>query len=556
MPLEMETTAPQPPHIPELASSPQTNLTHAAFDQPATANPAKAAQENPPPPPLAFYGTDSSQVFDSQRDNDTEPIDAATVKGASLADQLHGQTQTGVIAMSAAEAPMSFSELGLPRAVLDALEHAGYRHPTPIQRAVIPPALRKRDVVGQAQTGSGKTAAFLLPFMSRWRPHAKRGPIGLVMVPTRELALQVAAEAQKLAPCRRFRVAVVYGGADMQRQTRSLQRGTDLVIGTPGRLIDHLQRGTLLLHDLHYVVLDEADRMLDIGFRPDIERILNRCPAQRQTLLMSATFPEPIQRLIHRYMTNPLHIFLNTDRPTVESIRQTYFVVDADKKFDLLCKVIEREQPQQCLIFVERKIWADELYRRLKAVLADAAVVHGDLPQSQRERIIRAFRTQTIRYLIATDVMSRGIDVEGISHVINYDLPAEPENYIHRIGRTGRIGRDGVAISFVTPEQGERLTQIEMTINRLLDRDELPGEWFTPRRVEVATDQAATDPSKDLPRDEEGWWRDQEETPVNGTAESPPEPSTTTTATESGTPAVLAPRPLFGRRIRRYRNRL
>ncbi len=556
MPLEMETTIPQLSQIPDLSPSTQTNPAFAAVGHPATAEPAQAAQENPTPLPPAFNETDSSQVFNSQHVNDLEPMDAAAVKGTSPTEERYGQTQNSAVTMSADGDPLTFAELGLPRAVLDALEHAGYRHPTPIQQAVIPPALRKRDIVGQAQTGSGKTAAFLLPFMSRWRPHAKRGPIGLVMVPTRELALQVGAEAQKLAPCRQFRVALVYGGADMQRQTRSLQRGTDLVIGTPGRLIDHLQRGTLRLHDLHYVVLDEADRMLDIGFRPDIERILNRCPARRQTLLMSATFPEPIQRLVHRYMTNPLHISLNAHRPTVESIRQTYFVVDPDKKFDLLCKVIEREQPQQCLIFVERKIWADELYRRLKTVVTDAAVIHGDLPQAQRERIIRAFRTQTIRYLIATDVMSRGIDVEGISHVINYDLPAEPENYIHRIGRTGRIGRDGVAISFVTPEQGERLTQIEMAINRLLDRDEIPGEWFTPRPVEVVADQPANDPLKDLPRDEEGWWRDEEETSVNGTAETPIEPGTTTTASESGTPGVPTPRPLFGRRIRRYRNRL
>lgn len=380
---------------------------------------------------------------------------------------------------------MTFADMKLIRPLFDAVTQAGYEHPTPVQEAVIPVALRGQDVIGQAQTGTGKTAAFLLPFMNRWRPHKLKGPIGIVMTPTRELALQVATEAEKLAPSRRFRTVAVYGGARMGKQLDGLSRGCDLVVGTPGRMLDHLRRGSMSLNDVRFVVLDEADRMLDIGFRPDIERILKRCPLTRQTLLMSATVPDAIKRLVHRYMTNPVHLQMTPEVLTVDKIRQSYFTVDADKKFDLLMEVIRRENPRQCLIFVERKRWADNLYRDLKRKVPAAAVIHGDLPQGQRERIMAAFRTGEIKYLIATDVMSRGIDVDDLSHVINFDLPLDIESYVHRIGRTGRIGKDGIAISFVLPEQGGLLTDIEIMINKLIDHDNIPGRtWYTSRRVE------------------------------------------------------------------------
>ena len=247
---------------------------------------------------------------------------------------------------------MTFADLKLNRAVLDALAHAKYTHPTPIQEAVIPPALAGKDVIGQAQTGTGKTAAFVLPFLSRWRPHKLKGPIGLVMTPTRELALQVAKESERLAPSRHFRTVPVYGGTGMNKQLQGLSRGCDLVVGTPGRMLDHLRRGSMSLDHVRYVVLDEADRMLDIGFRPDIERILKRCPLARQTLLMSATVPDPIKRLVTRYMTDPIHLQMTPEKLTVDKIRQSYFTVEVEKKFTLLKKVIEREQPRQCLIFV------------------------------------------------------------------------------------------------------------------------------------------------------------------------------------------------------------
>jgi ATP-dependent RNA helicase DeaD len=322
--------------------------------------------------------------------------------------------------------------------------------------------------------------------MNRWRPHNLKGPIGLVMCPTRELAVQVSLEAEKLAPSRRFRTCAVYGGARMGRQLEALRKGVDLVVGTPGRVLDHIRRGTLTLDNVRYAVLDEADRMLDIGFRPDIERILKRCPSERQTLLMSATVPDSIKRLISRYMIDPIHVNLSPTTLTVESIRQTFITVDDDRKFDLLVKVIEREKPRQCIIFCERKRWADRLYRQMKPVVPKTAVMHGDLPQSQRERIMTGFRAGQVVFLIATDVVSRGIDVQNISHVINYDLPTDIENYVHRIGRTGRIGKDGVAISFAMPEQGGLLTDIEMTINKLIPEDRIEGfEAFRPRAKPV-----------------------------------------------------------------------
>jgi ATP-dependent RNA helicase DeaD len=396
-----------------------------------------------------------------------------------------------------------FADMDLIRPLMDAIRHAGYEYATPVQEAVIPLAMRGKDVIGQAQTGTGKTAAFLIPLMNRWRPHNLHGPIGLVMCPTRELALQVSEEAEKLAPSSKFKTAAVYGGARMGRQLDQLARGCDLVVGTPGRMLDHLRRGTMSLQDVRYVVLDEADRMLDIGFRPDIEKILRKCPDRRQTLLMSATVPDPIKRLVHRYMKDPTHLNLSPGTLTVDKIRQSFITVDDDRKFDLLLKVIEREHPRQCLIFVERKRWADRLYRQMRGVVPQVAVIHGDLPQSHREKIMAGFRAGKVRFLIATDVASRGIDVTGISHVINYDLPNDIENYVHRIGRTGRIGRDGVAIAFVTPEQGSHLTQIEITINRLIDEDRIEGfEAYTPRKRRVDPPQPRITESGEIVMDE------------------------------------------------------
>jgi ATP-dependent RNA helicase DeaD len=288
----------------------------------------------------------------------------------------------------------------------------------------------------------------------------------------------------------------IYGGQRITSQLAKLKAGCDIAVGSPGRVLDHLARGTLSLDRVRYLVLDEADRMLDIGFRPDIERILRRCPADRQTLLLSATLPDAVLRLAQRYMRDPLHINLSPATPTVDKIRQSYFTVEKHKKFELLLRTIVREKPRQCIIFCARKRWADDLYDQLRMKVRAVAVMHGDLQQSHRERIMQGFRDGKITYLIATDVVGRGIDVSGISHIINYDLPEDVENYVHRIGRTGRMGKDGIAISFVLPEQGELLTSIELSINKLIDQDSIPGfQSFTPRRkVEEAPKPKAATP--------------------------------------------------------------
>jgi ATP-dependent RNA helicase DeaD len=402
-----------------------------------------------------------------------------------------------------------FHELALSPSVLQALDRACYSQPTPIQAAFIPEALTGRDVIGQAQTGTGKTAAFLLPFLNQWRDDNRPGPQAIVLAPTRELVVQVAEEAAKLSPNRHCRTVPIYGGQRFGSQLAALKRGCNIVVGTPGRVIDHLSRGTLTLDHVRYAVLDEADRMLDIGFRPDIEKILRRCPQQRQTLLLSATLPPPVLRLAQRYMVEPININLSPEKITVENIRQTYFTVDEDRKFDLLLKVFQRETPRQCIIFCERKRWVEDVYRMLRKHLPRVAAMHGDLPQSMRNRIMQGFRDGKIVYLVATDVVGRGIDVRNISHVVNYDIPLDPENYVHRIGRTGRLGADGVAIAFVTPEQGEQLTEIERFINKMIPEDHIPDFQAYLPRVRAATPD---------------------------------------------TPKPVAP--IFGRRVKRYSNRL
>lgn len=373
------------------------------------------------------------------------------------------------------ETTNGFHQLSLQPALLQSLENAKYLEPTPIQREFIPEALTGKDVIGQAQTGTGKTAAFLLPFLNNWKPEDLPGPTGLVLAPTRELVVQVADEANKITPDERCNAVAIYGGQRFGGQAQALKKGCGLVIGTPGRVLDHLSRGTLKLDRLKLVVLDEADRMLDIGFRPDIEKILRKCPSERQTLLLSATLPDIVAKLAQRYMVEPKQVNVSPERLTVDKIRQTYFSVDEERKFELLVRVIQHEQPRQCIIFCERKVWAEDLYRRLRQIVNRIAVMHGDLSQGLRNRIMEGFREGKLNYLVATDVVGRGIDVKGISHVFNYDLPEDPENYVHRIGRTGRIGADGVAIAFVTREQGKQLTAIETLINREIPEDQLNG---------------------------------------------------------------------------------
>jgi ATP-dependent RNA helicase DeaD len=385
---------------------------------------------------------------------------------------------------------VSFKDFGLSNEVVRGTQAMGFSEPTPIQLRAFPIVLSGKDLIGTAQTGTGKTAAFLLPFMNSWREDEETpGPHALVLAPTRELVVQVNTEARKLAPSPACRCLPIYGGTRIGGQFAALKKGVDIVVGSPGRVIDHLSRGTLDFRNVRYVVLDEADRMLDIGFRPDIERILRRVPRERQTFLLSATLPAPVLRLAQRYMHDPVHINLSPATPTVESIRQSFYTVDEERKFELLLRVLVKERPRQCIIFTQRNRDADRVYTKLKAKLGKIVeAMHGDLEQSMRERIMAGFRSAKIVVLVATDVVGRGIDVTNISHIINYDLPEDIENYVHRIGRTGRMGMDGIAISFVTPEQGQTLTDIEMAINKLIDEERMPNfEAYAPRvKVEEA----------------------------------------------------------------------
>jgi ATP-dependent RNA helicase DeaD len=368
--------------------------------------------------------------------------------------------------------------------MMSALEFAGYLEPTEIQAGLIPRALAGVDVLGQARTGTGKTAAFAIPIIERLehnRDH--RGPQALVLVPTRELAVQVREEFTKLSHSRKVHTVAVYGGKPIREQMEKLRRGVEVVVGTPGRVLDHIGRGTLRLEGLTTVVLDEADRMLDIGFRPDIEKILRRCPQSRQTLLLSATVPPPVERLARRYMRDPESLNFSPRDVAVETIEQHYFTVAPDRKMELLVRLLKRENPRQSIIFCRTKRGTEKVHRSLSKRLDGIDCIHGDLPQKARDRVMERFRENKVRHLVATDVVGRGIDVSNISHIINYDIPAFCDDYVHRVGRTGRMGREGVAFTFVTPEEGPELTRIEMRIERLLKRDEIEGFEAVSRSV-------------------------------------------------------------------------
>ena len=372
------------------------------------------------------------------------------------------------------ESPPGFASMGLSPSMLTTLKRIRYLTPSPVQSAVIPEALEGHDVIGQAKTGTGKTAAFGIPLIEMLEARGK-GPQAIVLAPTRELVQQIVVEVQRLAEGQDVAVCGIYGGEPIDKQLRALDRGVDIVIGTPGRVIDHIERKTLYLGDIFHVVLDEADRMLDIGFRPDIERILRRVPDPHQTMLLSATIGPEVQRLARKYMFDPVELNLSKDELSVESIRQFYVTVDHERKFDLLVQLLRSEKPRQCIVFTRTKRGADRLAERLGHRIPGVAAIHGDLAQTVRNRVMKGFREATIPILIATDVVGRGIDVEGISHVINFDVPDDAENYLHRIGRTGRMGKDGTAYMFVCPDQGEPLTAIELLINKPIPSFKVEG---------------------------------------------------------------------------------
>ncbi len=377
----------------------------------------------------------------------------------------------------------TFAELGLSEPLLRAITELGYEEPTPIQARTIQQVADGSDVIAQAQTGTGKTAAFALPVIQKLDPTA-RAPQALILTPTRELAVQVAEACHTYGKYQHVTVLPVYGGQPIGRQLSALQRGVQIVVGTPGRLLDHIQRGTLQLNEIKTVVLDEADEMLDMGFIEDIEAILQETPPERQTLLFSATMPTQIANLAKRYMKNPQRITIATDKMAVPQIRQVYYEVGGRDKFEVLARIIDFESPTSAIIFCRTKSAVDDLGQRLTARALPAETLHGDLSQIQRDRVMGRFRSNQVEILVATDVAARGLDIEHVSHVINYDIPLDPESYVHRIGRTGRAGRAGVAVTLVTPRERRQLRIIESMMNQEIQRQRLPtiGDVVARRR--------------------------------------------------------------------------
>ncbi len=362
-----------------------------------------------------------------------------------------------------------FEDLGLSKHMLKAIRNAGWESPSPIQSAFIPIALEGEDCIGQARTGTGKTGAFVIPILELIDPEI-RHPQALVLTPTRELCQQVADQAELLSKHHDMRVACIIGGKSIHQQVETLKRGATIVVGTPGRLIDLMNRHVLDISKLDLVVLDEADRMLDIGFRPDIEKILRRCPEERQTLLLSATLPLPVEKLAQRYMKNPQKVDVSTGDIAPSTIDQYYIAVDQDRKLPLLVKLLAKLKPSQVLVFTRTKRGADQLHAVFARKLSRVACLHSDLEQRKRDRVMKEFRSGELRMLIATDVVGRGIDVSTVSHIINYDIPESCDDYVHRIGRTGRMSSSeaGQAYTFVTRDQGDELTRIEVRVNQVL----------------------------------------------------------------------------------------
>ncbi len=367
----------------------------------------------------------------------------------------------------------TFAELGLGEATLKALNELGYEEPTPIQEKTIRLILEGADVIAQAQTGTGKTAAFALPIIENLNPNV-RLPQALVLTPTRELAVQVAEAFHSYSKYYRVSVLPVYGGQPIERQLRALDRGVQVVVGTPGRLHDHIRRKTLNLSQIRTVILDEADEMLDMGFKEDIEAVLKEVPTERQTALFSATMPRAIVELARRSMRNPHRITVEGEQMTVPQIRQIYYEVGRRDKFEVLARILDYERPSSAIIFCRTKREVDALGERLMARAYPAETLHGDLSQAQRDRVMGRFRSEQVELLIATDVAARGLDIEHVSHVINYDIPLDPESYVHRIGRTGRAGRTGCAITLVTPREQRLWQMIQRATNASIQRIRLP----------------------------------------------------------------------------------
>ena len=362
---------------------------------------------------------------------------------------------------------MPFSTLGLTKPILQGVQAMGYGDPTPIQLRAIPPALEGKDVIASAQTGTGKTAAFGLPILQRLASHGRCRC--LILEPTRELAMQVETAIRDFARFTDIRVASIYGGVGYGAQRSALKDGLDIVVATPGRLEDHLQQGTLRLNEIEILVLDEVDRMLDVGFLPPMRRIIAKCPKDRQTLFFSATLPPEITELASFALRDPVRIEIGASTSVVSTVKHGIYTVDPSRKFDLLLALLTATDYQSVIIFSRTKHGADKIAKKLRANNHSVAVLHANRSQNQRIEALHGFKSGKYEVMVATDIAARGIDVAGVSHVINYDIPQHPEDYVHRIGRTGRMGRDGVTFLFVCPDEGDPLTNIEMLTGKTIE---------------------------------------------------------------------------------------
>lgn len=367
----------------------------------------------------------------------------------------------------------TFSDFGISAELVKALSNMGFEEPTPIQAQAIPIAIQGKDMIGQAQTGTGKTTAFGVPLLENM--NLEEGVQGLVLAPTRELAVQVAEELNRIGQVKGIRTLPIYGGQDINRQIRALKNRPQIIAATPGRLIDHIERKTIRLANIKTIVLDEADEMLNMGFIEDIERILGEIKGERQTLLFSATMPKRIQSLAEKFMTEPQLVKVKAKEMTVKNIEQSYMEVHEKQKFDVLCSLLDIQSPELAIVFGRTKKRVDEVVEGLIKRGYSAEGIHGDIPQAKRDQVIRRFKEQTIDIMVATDVAARGLDISGVSHVYNFDIPQDPESYVHRIGRTGRAGKQGLAVTFVTPREIDHLKIIENVTKSKMAKQPVPS---------------------------------------------------------------------------------
>jgi ATP-dependent RNA helicase DeaD len=390
-----------------------------------------------------------------------------------------------------------FYEFGLSDEMLKSLSDMGFEEPTQIQKIAIPPVMMGKDIIGVAQTGTGKTAAFGIPIVEKGVRGKIRKPCALVLVPTRELAMQVAQELNKIGKNKGFTSVPIYGGQSIERQIKGLLRKVDVVVGTPGRVMDHMRRKTMVLSEVSTVVLDEADEMLNMGFIDDMKTILKDTPTTRQTLLFSATMPEQIVKISKQYMNSPKRVTVDTKELVVAKINQVFYEVRQNDKIPALTRILDVQDPALTLVFCHTKREVDELSGKLQQMGYEAGAIHGDFTQAHRDEMMRQFKTGEIDILVATDVAARGLDINDVTHVINYSIPQNPEAYVHRIGRTGRAGKTGIAITFVTPREYSQLKLIEKVAKTTIKKERLPSS----KAVKEAREKELTEALDEAIRD-------------------------------------------------------